>query len=116
MSFSILRLFFFSSRRRHTRYIGDWSSDVCSSDLQRMSAIDNRLNEKVYTLSLLSIALILWLIVRWDDQPAGQAHDRSEERRVGKECRCRGAGHHEQKKKLRENGARVSSVILALIA
>src|SRR5437879_9814801 len=27
--------FFFSSRRRHTRYIGDWSSDVCSSDLFR---------------------------------------------------------------------------------
>src|SRR5437762_8103137 len=27
--------FFFSSRRRHTRYIGDWSSDVCSSDLER---------------------------------------------------------------------------------
>src|ERR1017187_10643528 len=26
-------LLFFSSRRRHTRYIGDWSSDVCSSDL-----------------------------------------------------------------------------------
>src|SRR5437879_7884444 len=25
--------FFFSSRRRHTRYIGDWSSDVCSYDL-----------------------------------------------------------------------------------
>src|SRR5437764_528543 len=25
--------FFFSSRRRHTSYIGDWSSDVCSSDL-----------------------------------------------------------------------------------
>jgi hypothetical protein len=32
-------------------------------------------NEKVYTLSLLSIALILWLIVRWDDQPAGENHD-----------------------------------------
>src|ERR1043166_5097191 len=32
-------------------------------------------NEKVYTLSLLSIALILWLIVRWDDQPPGEAHD-----------------------------------------
>src|SRR5437762_5322895 len=29
--------FFFSSRRRHTRYIGDWSSDVCSSDLDRAS-------------------------------------------------------------------------------
>src|SRR5574341_1605226 len=26
-------LFFFSSRRRHTRLVGDWSSDVCSSDL-----------------------------------------------------------------------------------
>src|SRR5437762_12910440 len=28
-----MAFFFFSSRRRHTRYIGDWSSDVCSSDL-----------------------------------------------------------------------------------
>src|SRR3712207_6241302 len=28
-------LFFFSSRRRHTRYWRDWSSDVCSSDLHR---------------------------------------------------------------------------------
>src|SRR5574341_1174834 len=27
--------FFFSSRRRHTRLVGDWSSDVCSSDLAR---------------------------------------------------------------------------------
>src|SRR5256885_4893680 len=27
--------FFFSSRRRHTRLQGDWSSDVCSSDLRR---------------------------------------------------------------------------------
>src|SRR5438094_2986179 len=26
--------FFFSSRRRHTRSYGDWSSDVCSSDLE----------------------------------------------------------------------------------
>src|SRR5215213_1279448 len=26
-------LFFFSSRRRHTRLVSDWSSDVCSSDL-----------------------------------------------------------------------------------
>src|SRR6266487_2044120 len=28
-----VRCFFFSSRRRHTRWTGDWSSDVCSSDL-----------------------------------------------------------------------------------
>src|SRR6266581_8344227 len=27
-------VFFFSSRRRHTRWTGDWSSDVCSSDLR----------------------------------------------------------------------------------
>jgi len=32
-------------------------------------------NEKVYTLSLVSIALILWFIVRWDDQEPGDAHD-----------------------------------------
>src|SRR5256885_7209977 len=30
-----LIVFFFSSRRRHTRLQGDWSSDVCSSDLQK---------------------------------------------------------------------------------
>src|ERR1039457_6661588 len=30
-----LFFFFFSSRRRHTRLQGDWSSDVCSSDLGR---------------------------------------------------------------------------------
>src|SRR5437762_12798290 len=35
-------LFFFSSRRRHTRYIGDWSSDVCSSDLSSRTARKGR--------------------------------------------------------------------------
>src|SRR5437016_8866413 len=29
----VLFVFFFSSRRRHTRLVSDWSSDVCSSDL-----------------------------------------------------------------------------------
>src|SRR5256885_2977071 len=33
-------LFFFSSRRRHTRLQGDWSSDVCSSDLDAMCLAD----------------------------------------------------------------------------
>src|SRR5437764_14955694 len=33
MMFQVVGVFFFSSIRRHTRYIGDWSSDVCSSDL-----------------------------------------------------------------------------------
>src|SRR3712207_9483071 len=36
-------LFFFSSRRRHTRYWRDWSSDVCSSDLLIMT-----LNRKIH--------------------------------------------------------------------
>src|SRR3712207_2452221 len=31
-------IFFFSSRRRHTRYWRDWSSDVCSSDLEELGA------------------------------------------------------------------------------
>src|SRR5256885_12842599 len=35
--------FFFSSRRRHTRLQGDWSSDVCSSDLAVFEAIEKTL-------------------------------------------------------------------------
>src|SRR6266516_7249101 len=35
--------FFFSSRRRHTRSYGDWSSDVCSSDLRAEKAVDKLL-------------------------------------------------------------------------
>src|SRR5437899_2256429 len=34
--------FFFSSRRRHTRCLSDWSSDVCSSDLYETSALGLR--------------------------------------------------------------------------
>src|SRR5437762_9297796 len=43
-----LFFFFFSSRRRHTRYIGDWSSDVCSSDLSvclRLVSAPDRINQ-----------------------------------------------------------------------
>src|SRR3989454_5227035 len=36
-----LCFFFFSSRRRHTRLQGDWSSDVCSSDLVGRSTADS---------------------------------------------------------------------------
>src|SRR4051812_1444160 len=35
-----MRVFFFSSRRRHTRLTCDWSSDVCSSDLGQVVAIE----------------------------------------------------------------------------
>src|SRR5688500_20136632 len=43
-----LTLFFFSSRRRHTRLQGDWSSDVCSSDLKpkRVAKIMSRLRSR----------------------------------------------------------------------
>src|SRR6267378_5846122 len=36
-------LFFFSSRRRHTRSLRDWSSDVCSSDLVPLTAAEKEL-------------------------------------------------------------------------
>src|SRR2546426_9973669 len=37
--------FFFSSRRRHTRLQGDWSSDVCSSDLDIVTEVQQHLGE-----------------------------------------------------------------------
>src|SRR2546430_12915158 len=95
-------LFFFSSRRRHTRFDCDWSSDVCSSDL----GIQQR---------LVSLALKARTIETMTPQPAdeiqgelllladglGTAMDelreishRSEERRVGKECRSRWSPYH----------------------
>src|SRR2546426_7848039 len=52
-SFTYLFFFFFSSRRRHTRLQGDWSSDVCSSDLaylqQRDTAGYGKALEKLLT-------------------------------------------------------------------
>src|SRR5438093_7542746 len=39
MLFKCLIFFFFSSRRRHTRLVSDWSSDVCSSDLALSSQL-----------------------------------------------------------------------------
>src|SRR5437762_6410555 len=44
-------LFFFSSRRRHTRYIGDWSSDVCSSDLMAESLTRDKTGAEVHLFS-----------------------------------------------------------------
>src|SRR5690606_39752084 len=37
---SLRSFFFFSSRRRHTRFSRDWSSDVCSSDLARQAEVE----------------------------------------------------------------------------
>src|SRR2546427_325324 len=51
-------IFFFSSRRRHTRFDCDWSSDVCSSDLDSMAkTLSIRLGEKRYMLGERSILL-----------------------------------------------------------
>ena len=63
---------FFSSRRRHTRLVSDWSSDVCSSDLR-----DRR-----------------WPGVQGRREGRRLHRGRSEERRVGKECRSRWSPYH----------------------
>src|SRR5256885_7357539 len=48
----IMMFFFFSSRRRHTRLQGDWSSDVCSSDLEAMDLVHHgvRIGEEAVQL------------------------------------------------------------------
>src|SRR5437764_2544873 len=48
-----IQVFFFSSRRRHTRYIGDWSSDVCSSDLRLAGAQTGTGKTAAFTLPML---------------------------------------------------------------
>src|SRR2546430_8072162 len=56
---SVRHLFFFSSRRRHTRFDCDWSSDVCSSDLV-FDAVPPVLKEAAY-----GIGCTTWEVVRY---------------------------------------------------
>src|SRR5206468_8420428 len=95
-----LFFFFFSSRRRHTRSDRDWSSDVCSSDLAYqiyllMNSMYGRFGMHTDDLrySFLNEAQITKLsrdyIIK-EVLPFGELSlVRSEERRVGKECRSR---------------------------
>src|SRR3989442_2405034 len=83
--------FFFSSRRRHTRCGRDWSSDVCSSDLVTPENWGKAIGAYVRTLVTPS---------PFDAYLEGNARalsaeaERSEERRVGKECRSRWSPYH----------------------
>src|SRR4051812_49910988 len=97
--------FFFSSRRRHTRLTCDWSSDVCSSDLDSYDCRGRSQCQREIIYPFLPLFLALTL----GSSPAiigiieGAAESvssllklfaRSEERRVGKECRSRGRRDH----------------------
>src|SRR2546421_6998783 len=103
-------MFFFSSRRRHTRSDRDWSSDVCSSDLIHLTQI---LTESLgpsgfFTAEGESIPITITVgnsltATGWIAAGLGVAAAlptvRSEERRVGKECRSRWSPYHLKKKK-----------------
>src|SRR5256885_17007722 len=86
-------LFFVSSRRRHTRLQGDWSSDVCSSDLHRTRATVKTLPVNVRRTLLMVVSPPWWYRIASNRACAPNALDRarrpvkgnrSEERRVGK--------------------------------
>src|SRR3712207_7696746 len=94
--------FFFSSRRRHTRYWRDWSSDVCSSDLElkimRQAGalsdwVQDRYRENIRPGRLvqeLDFAMAALMV----EEGSRRFPGRSEERRVGKECRSRWSPYH----------------------
>src|SRR5690348_17849420 len=100
--------FFFSSRRRHTRWTGDWSSDVCSSDLLRRRAGPTaglEFSEPWFGLRYETTLLIHSRLIHARARqmppvaPGDGPRGRSEERRVGKECRSRGSAY-----RLKQNG------------
>src|SRR5438045_6587009 len=84
--------FFFSSRRRHTRCLSDWSSDVCSSDLLNFLA--------TVGAGIIGVSILLFIVNVLISRKGGMVADanRSEERRVGKECRSRWSRYNWKKK------------------
>src|SRR2546430_7730460 len=99
---SLLFFFFFSSRRRHTRFDCDWSSDVCSSDLRdafpRLIDLFDSAARAVAALDEPPATNPLAAGVTADREALESAgipsDERSEERRVGKECRSRWSPYH----------------------
>src|SRR5207249_6789225 len=93
--------FFFSSRRRHTRSKRDWSSDVCSSDLTAALPAGAALVAGLPCANRADAAetitqthtndciprLYHGVSLGWRDTTVTCTNGRSEERRVGKECR-----------------------------
>src|SRR5256886_10396824 len=98
----ILFFFFFSSRRRHTRFDCDWSSDVCSSDLLPDSSCPRHSIYRILplvvhpnVLTWLWLRCLVPLVRRGHREPTEpMVKARSEERRVGKECRSRWSPYH----------------------
>src|SRR5258705_7476696 len=94
--------FLFSSRRRHTRCLSDWSSDVCSSDLPVRAerdrdahlAVDHVVQEAVARVVVLGRVAAEAFLREQVAVERLQPHGRSEERRVGKECRSRWSPYH----------------------
>src|SRR3712207_9249768 len=90
---------FLSSRRRHTRYWRDWSSDVCSSDLEwailepLLSSPEKRGRPPKWPLR--HVADAVFYLLR---SGCSWRMLRSEERRVGEECRSRWSPYPLKKK------------------
>src|SRR5690625_6065983 len=87
--------FFFSSRRRHTRWPRDWSSDVCSSDLEDVIELQSRLQYIGFYNGKIDGVFgwgTYWALRNFQYEFGldidGMAGERSEERRVGRECGC----------------------------
>src|SRR5260370_16456076 len=91
--------FFFSSRRRHTRFKCDWSSDVCSSDLFPFGDA-SKAKRKLGWAPKVSFKELITMMVESDLKAerlkldGTRSQTRSEERRVGKECRSRWSPYH----------------------
>src|SRR3546814_2593047 len=80
--------FFFKQKTAYEMRISDWSSDVCSSDLTfeaRQKAISLKLPVQGKSLDEL-VEDIRGHLKANEPKPLSQVKDRSEERRVGKEC------------------------------